>query len=81
MERNMKMPIRKRIENDFTYHTPPKDISAYFILIREKAKELAHLIVDTTPESRERATALTRLEECVMHANASIARQYPADKL
>lgn len=47
--------------------------------IREKAKELALLIADTVPAGREQSTALTRLEEAVMHANAGIARQYPAE--
>lgn len=73
--------IRARINNDFTYHTPPKERAGDFVKIREKAKELAHLIVDLTPQSREQSNALTRLEETVMHANASIARQFPAEKV
>jgi hypothetical protein len=79
-ERNMELPIRKRIENDFNYHRPPAEIAPYFVMIREKAKELAHLIVDLTPSEREQSTALTRLEEAVMHANAGIARQFPVEQ-
>jgi hypothetical protein len=75
----MELPIRKRIENNFTYHRPPAEKLEVFKMIRETAKELAHRIVDTTPEGREQSTALTKLEECVMHANASIARQYPIE--
>ena len=42
--------------------------------IREKAKELAYLIDSTCPDSREKSLAMTKLEECVMWANAGIAR-------
>ena len=73
--------IQSRINNDFTYHTPPKERAQDFVKLREKAKELAHLIVELAPAGREQSTALTRLEEAVMHANAGIARQYPADKV
>ena len=77
--RNPGDPLRKRIENDFTYHQPPKEIGQNFVMLRAKAKELAHLILDLTPGGREQSSALTRLEECVMHANAGIARQYPGN--
>lgn len=70
-----------RIENDFTYHKPPAEISNNFVVLREKAKELAKLFDALVPCGREQATALTRLEEAVMHANAGIARQYPAEKV
>lgn len=42
--------------------------------IREKAKELAYLIKNTTPKSREQSVALTELETSVFWANAAIAR-------
>lgn len=70
--------IQARISNDFTYHNP-KDRGPDFVKIREKAKELALMIADLTPSGREQSTALTRLEEAVMHANAGIARQYPVE--
>jgi len=69
--------LLKRIENDFSYHLPPPEKVEVFQAIREYAKNLASLIVMTVPPGREQATALTRLEEAVMHANAGIARQYP----
>lgn len=71
--------LAARIGNDFTYHRPPSEVGATFVAIREKAKELALLIADTTPPGREQSTALTRLEEAVMHANAGIARLYPVE--
>lgn len=69
-----------RINNDFTYHRPPQGVAAHFVTLREKAKELAHLINGLVPPGREQSSALTRLEEAIFHANAGIARQYPADK-
>lgn len=73
--------LKARIQNDFTYHTPPKEVASVFVQIREKAKELALLIDEKVPAGREQSSALTRLEEAVMHANAGIARQYPADRV
>lgn len=46
--------------------------------IRERAIELAHLIADETPPSREQSLALTKLEEAVFWAVAAVAR--PAAK-
>lgn len=71
--------ITARIKNDFTYHKPPAEIGQVFVTIREKAKELALLIDRVVPPGREQSSALTRLEEAVMHANAGIARKYPVE--
>lgn len=62
------------IENAFTYHAPKPDQPPRYKQIRDKAKELAVLIAETCPASRERSLAFTRIEEGVMWANASIAR-------
>lgn len=75
----MQQDIKVRIQNDFTYHRPPAEKAQDFVTLRNKAKELAVLFTDLVPGGREQATALTRLEEAVMHANAGIARQYPAE--
>lgn len=72
--------LSARIQNDFTYHRPPAERNSVFVSIREKAKELALLISNEVPTGREQSTALTRLEEAVMHANAGIARQYPVEQ-
>ena len=42
--------------------------------IRDYAYGLAILFNEFVPESREKSLALTHLEECVMWANAGIAR-------
>lgn len=69
----MNEQMRERLENSFTYHAPINDQPQRYIAIRDKAKELAFLIADTTPPSREQSLALTELEICVMLANKAIA--------
>lgn len=61
------------IENRFTYHSPKADQPKRYELIRNKAKELAFLINESVPESREKSLALTHLQETTMWANAGIA--------
>lgn len=65
---------RSQVEHAFTYHQPKPGQPEKYNALREKAKELALLILDLTPESREQSLALTELEFSVMMANAAIAR-------
>lgn len=62
------------LDNIFMYHAPKGDQQRRYELLREYAKGLASLIVTSCPSSRERSLALTKLEESVMWANSSIAR-------
>ncbi len=62
------------LDNRFTYHAPKDGQPERYAALRDKAKEFAFLIVQCSGESRERALALTHLENCVMWANAGIAR-------
>ena len=62
------------IENNFTYHKPHGDQRGKYEAIRAQGKELALLMRDLCPDSREKSLAMTKLEECVMWANAAIAR-------
>jgi len=62
------------IENNFTYHAPKEDQPVKYEKIREQAKKIAYWIEENCPEGRERSLAFTKLEEAVMWANASIAR-------
>lgn len=62
------------IEKNFTYHAPKGSQPERYVAIRNKAKELAELIEDCCPDSREKSLAFTNLEQAVMWANASIAR-------
>lgn len=64
-----------RIEEDFKYHPPNGDTAEKYIRMRQKGKELALMIVGLCPNSRERSTAITKLEECMFWANAGIARK------
>lgn len=73
------MPIeqfdkRAQVVHNFTYHAPKAGQPERYEALREKAKELAFLILDLTPSSREQSLALTELEYVVMMANAAIAR-------
>jgi len=63
-----------RIENNFKYHAPKEDQQQRYERIRAKAKELALVIAEDTPSSREQNIALAQLEDTVMWANAAIAR-------
>jgi hypothetical protein len=62
-----------QIENIFTYHKPFGTQQTRYVQIREVAKNLAYQINNGCPESREKALALTNLQQAVMWANASIA--------
>ena len=66
--------MNSQIESAFTYHAPKPGQPEMYTEIREKAKELAYLIDGLCPDSREKSLAMTKLEECAMWANASIAR-------
>jgi hypothetical protein len=62
------------IENNFTYHAPKEGQPQKYEAVRNKAKELAYLVDELCPKSREQSLALTKLEESVFWANAAIAR-------
>lgn len=64
----------QNLEKRFTYHAPKLGQPEKYTAIRAKAKELAEMIVELVPESREQSLALTNLEQAVMWANAGIAR-------
>lgn len=64
----------EQIENNFMYHSPKTGQAEKYQDLREKAKEFAYIIDEACPASREKSLAMTKLEEAVMWANASIAR-------
>lgn len=66
--------MNPQIENAFTYHAPKEGQPEKYVSLREKAKELAYLIDELCPKSREQSVALTHLETSVFWANAAIAR-------
>lgn len=58
----------------FTYHAPKEGQPEKYEALRDRARNLSFLIEDLCPESREKSLAITKLEEVVFWANASIAR-------
>lgn len=58
----------------FTYHAPKGDQASRYELIRSRGRELAEYINQACPDSREKSLAVTHVEEAIMWANASIAR-------
>ena len=66
--------MNAELEKNFTYHSPKDGQPAKYETIRDTAKELAYVIDELCPQSRERSIALTNLEQAVFWANAAIAR-------
>ncbi len=66
--------LKARITHDFAYHAPTgnkvKTHERVRNLLRDAALELATLV----PEGRELSTALSKLEEAMVWANAGVAR-------
>jgi len=71
---NSDSEIVKDLENRFTYHAPKEGQPEVYSALRDLAKIYAKAICSYTPKSREQSLALTKLEEAVFWANASIAR-------
>ncbi len=74
MDKDKVMENSYDVDNIFTYHKPNMNSQKRYGEIRGMAKEFATLIIHACPDTRERTTALSRLEEVVMWANASVAR-------
>lgn len=62
------------IDNRFAYHPPtPERVTAHET-VRELCRTLAHTLDGILPSGRDKALALTKLEETMYAANAAIAR-------
>ena len=72
--------LKNQFDGVFRYHEPQDDQIERYLAIRDKARELAYLIGNHTPPSREQSLALTHLQECVMFANAAIAVNESTDE-
>lgn len=64
----------KRLDKDFAYHRPRVAQSERYERLRTWARDLAWKIINNCPDSQERSLAITKLEEAMFWANASIAR-------
>lgn len=66
--------MNKDIKKRFTYYTPKAGQPERYQEIRGSALDLAEVFNKECPDSREKSLAMTKLEEAVFWANASIAR-------
>jgi hypothetical protein len=66
---------RQEIERRFSHHRPDAARAAIHAVLRDLVITLAHEISGYVPAGRERAIALTKLEECLFWANAAVARE------
>lgn len=70
-----KAELHSRVENNLTLHPPAHTRTIdCMAAVRAMGKSLAHLVVDTVPESREQSLALTDIEDAVQHAISGISR-------
>jgi hypothetical protein len=69
------------LENVFTYHPPTgREQVATYQVIRLGGKTLAELIDNNVPDGPEKTTAIRKIQEAVMWANAGIACAPPPAK-
>ena len=62
------------LDNIYKYHAPREGQNEKYVALRAKAKELAEMIEEFCPVSREQIVSFEYLETAVMWANAAIAR-------
>jgi hypothetical protein len=67
--------MSNQIEKNFKYHSP-KDQETVLAheTVRNECRHLANTLDTLLPDSREKSLTMTKLEEVMMWANASIAR-------
>jgi len=69
------MTNKTDLDNRFAYHPPVNDVAVgKHQDIRSAAHQLADVIDDYLPDSREKSLAVTAVEEAMFWANAGIAR-------
>jgi hypothetical protein len=68
------------LRNWFTHHAPIEGQVERYTEIRDTGLGFATRLVELCPESPERSTALRKLREVVMWANASIACNEEAEQ-
>jgi hypothetical protein len=61
------------LENWFTYHAPNKNDLNSYQRIRGAAKHFAETVNELCPESADKTSAMRKIREAMMTANASIA--------
>ncbi|EOO11374.1 DUF7681 family protein [Bacillus cereus] len=66
--------MKEQLKNNFTHHPPKEGQVEKYVDIRNEGLHFANLIDGLCPNSREKSLAITKIEEAVFWANASIAR-------
>lgn len=68
----------KDIENRFAFHAASDEEKRNaHTSVRNVCREVADFLNEKLPEGREKSTAITKLEEVMFWANASLARPNP----
>ena len=63
----------ERVDQIFTYRAPFGTQAELYTKLRDNARVLANQIQTLCPDSKEKAFAITSLQQTIMWANASIA--------
>lgn len=63
----------QQIEDIFTYHKSTEAQAGRYATLRFRGLRIALAIQQCCPESREKALAITSLQQAIMWANAAIA--------
>lgn len=69
--------VHDRIDVEFTLQPVTKDMGPALDSLRRTFKDLAHIVADLTPASREQSLALTELDSSCRWAIAAIIRHQP----
>jgi hypothetical protein len=65
----------EELQTRFTYHSPKPGQPEAYQALRDNARQLAEMMADLCPDSRELSLAQTNLEQAIFWANAAIARR------
>jgi hypothetical protein len=63
------------MQRRFDYHAPDEEAARLHDTVRMRLKRVAMSMDILLPEGREKALAITKLEEAMFWANAAIARE------
>lgn len=66
---------KELIDFCFIHHPPRPDQIKKYDTVRSRFKEMAEMIKNICPETRERDQSMVNLEQAMFWANASIARE------
>ncbi len=65
----------EEIAKRFDHHVPDIERVKRHEALRMAARHLVHAVLADTPDGREQALAITKIEEALFWANAAVARE------